>query len=35
VFPIIGCRTLDQLRDTLTAHDKRLSPAQVAVLDGK
>jgi aryl-alcohol dehydrogenase-like predicted oxidoreductase len=35
VIPIIGCRNLDQLRDTLTAHDKRLSPAQVAVLDGK
>jgi aryl-alcohol dehydrogenase-like predicted oxidoreductase len=34
VFPIIGCRTLDQLRDTLTAHDKRLSPAQLALLEG-
>jgi aryl-alcohol dehydrogenase-like predicted oxidoreductase len=34
VFPIIGCRTLDQLRDTLTAHDKRLTPAQVAYLSG-
>jgi aryl-alcohol dehydrogenase-like predicted oxidoreductase len=33
VFPIIGCRTLDQLRDTLTAHDKRLTPAQVAFLE--
>lgn len=32
VFPIIGCRTLDQLRDTLSAHDKRLTPAQVAFL---
>jgi aryl-alcohol dehydrogenase-like predicted oxidoreductase len=35
VFPIIGCRTFDQLRDTLTAHDKRLTPAQVTFLDGK
>lgn len=33
VFPIIGCRNLDQLRDTLTAHDKRLTPAQVRFLE--
>ena len=30
VFPILGCKTLDQLRDSLSAHDKRLTPAQVA-----
>ena len=35
VFPIIGCRSLAQLRDTLSAHDKRLSPAQVAFLEGR
>lgn len=33
VFPIIGCRTLAQLQDTLSAHDKRLTPAQVAFLE--
>lgn len=33
VFPIIGCRTLDQLNDTLTAHDKRLTPAQITFLE--
>ncbi len=31
-FPIIGCRTLDQLRDSLTAADVTLSPEQVAYL---
>jgi len=33
VFPIIGCRTLDQLHDSLNAHDKRLTPARVASLE--
>lgn len=33
VFPIIGCRTLAQLRDTLTAHDKCLTPAQIGFLE--
>lgn len=32
VFPIVGCRNLDQLRDTLNAHDKHLPPAQLAFL---
>jgi aryl-alcohol dehydrogenase-like predicted oxidoreductase len=35
VFSIVGCRNLSQLRDTLSAHDKRLSPAQLAFLDAK
>ena len=32
VFPVLGCRTLDQLRDSLSAHDKRLTAEQLARL---
>lgn len=33
--PIVGCKTLAQLRDSLTAADTRLSEAQVALLSSK
>ncbi len=33
VFPILGCRTLNQLHDSTSAHDKQLTPDQVRDLE--
>ncbi|WP_159881818.1 aldo/keto reductase [Paenibacillus puerhi] len=34
-FPIVGCRTDEQLSDSLQAADIRLKPTQIAYLEGK
>ena len=34
VFPIVGCRTVEQVRASCAAHDMRLTPAEIAFLDG-
>lgn len=34
-IPIVGCRTLEQLQDSLTAAEVRLDPDQVSFLEGK
>jgi aryl-alcohol dehydrogenase-like predicted oxidoreductase len=33
--PIVGCRTLEQLRDSLTAAEVKLEPDQVQYLEGE
>jgi len=34
VFPIVGCRTVEQVRASCVANDLRLSPTEMAFLDG-
>jgi aryl-alcohol dehydrogenase-like predicted oxidoreductase len=34
VFPILGCRTLSQLQDSVRAHDKRLTQVQLSAITG-